>query len=111
MKALFQKTIFLIVVVSSICLAEQSESVFRYPNELKGYKLYNHAVWKRLRPLESSSVDVDKVLGPPNPVFRGNDEKWNILVHFVGEKSECNGKFWPQALTGKLTDITLIPKT
>jgi hypothetical protein len=98
-------------MLMSACLFAQGVGrMNKYPNELTGYKFFQTAVWNTLEPLESTTADVDRIFGKSQSGFRNNDDKWGVLVHFVGEKSECNGKYWPSELTGKLSDITLRPK-
>jgi hypothetical protein len=101
-----------------------------YVNELPGYKFYERAKWKSLRPLLSTMADVRRVLGEPSeahdvsqytkpypgdrlakkPVLTYElDADWQIIVYFA-KYCFYEGPALPASLDERLCSIDLVPK-
>jgi hypothetical protein len=62
MKAAF----FVTVLLLSVSLSLAGQEAVPYPNELPGYRFYETAKWRNLRPSSPTIVDVRKLLGNPD---------------------------------------------
>jgi hypothetical protein len=79
-----------------------------WPNELPGFKLYNAAKWKTLRPLVTTTEETRALLGSTSSVL-DSDPRWKFTVLYFGEGGTCDGRPLPKTLVGRVASIEIRP--
>lgn len=80
-----------------------------YPNEVPGFKLFDTARWRTVRPLVTTEADVRSLLGEPDPVLFDGGPDWEFIIYYWSGGT-CDGRPYPETLIGKVASIEIIPR-
>jgi len=120
------------ILITLLCLlaAGSDPATCPYPNELAKYRFCHNAKWNSLMPLESTLIDVLRVMGEPveasdianyltpypghakavQPVFTyDGGSNWQILIYFVKSDATVRNQL-SEPLGDRLLSIDLVPK-